>query len=67
MHMTDLVETMNNKIHDGEDGMEIGDGDNILPVAMVRQIERHRSFLEVCRQKKCSRWFLNVIFLCLVH
>ena len=42
MHMTDLVETMNNKIHDGDDGMEIGDGDNILPVAMVRQIERKR-------------------------
>jgi len=40
--MTDLVETMNNKIHDGDDGMEIGDGDNILPVAMVRQIERKR-------------------------
>ena len=37
--------------------MEVGDGDNILPVAMVRQIERHRSFPEVFRQKKCSRWF----------
>ena len=57
MHMTDLVETMNNKIHDGDDGMEIGDGDNILPVAMVRQIERHRSFLEVFRQKNVPAGF----------
>ena len=30
MSMLDLVETMNNKIHDGDDGMEV-DGEKIYP------------------------------------
>ena len=32
---------MNNKIHDGEDGLE-GDNDTIFPVALMRQEERAR-------------------------
>ena len=33
---------MNNKIHDGEDGLEAGEGEKIYPVAMFRQQQKER-------------------------
>ena len=33
---------MNNKVHDGDDGLEVGEGEKIYPVAMFRQQQKER-------------------------
>ena len=41
MDIPNIIETMNNKIHDGEDEFK-GDNDTIFPVSLMRQEERSR-------------------------